>query len=908
MRTVAVRLIAEVGKYKQGMAEAANATKNVTAEMDKAAKAGKLDRLADQAGRMGLGFVAAVGLIANSAATFEQQMSKVKAVSNSTATEMDKLSKAALQAGKDTSFSATEAAQAEEELAKAGISTADILGGALTGSLSLAAAGSLDLAEAADVAAKTMNIFKLSGKDVGHIADVLASAANTSATDVHELGEALKMGGLASAAAGMSLEETIGTLSAFADRALVGSDAGTSLKTMLLMLQTPTGAASKKMEELGISAYDAAGNFIGTTALAGQLQKALGGLTQEERNAALATIFGADAMRAANVLYEVGEKGVKRYTDAVNDQGAAARAAAEKTDNLIGDIERLTGSLETLAIESGSGVNSGLRMLVQMAEKVVDWFAKMPPAISSTLVVLTGLSGVGLLLFSAFVKVRRATAEAVAELRAMGPAGARAADGLERSRKAAVKAAAAYAALQIASNLLHELGPAAADVDQLTKALEAMGKTGAVTGEAARVLGGDLKDFGASVNASQSWWKDIGKSAEDIIPFWKDAFGAFNGGRSFTRAEEDVKAVDEALTQLVNTGHRAEADKAFFRILQQTGVGYAQLSTALPQYTQATYDSKMATDAAAVAQKKAAAQAALLAGGLKKAADEGQTLIEVFDQLHGATLDSDQAMLKANEALAAVKESFKENGKAIEGNSDAALRNRIKIQEAARAAADAAQKRYVETGSLAEANKVYNDYIARLKESLAKEGLKPAVIQAIIDKYAKMPAIVTTDVRITGLEAALAKAKGLGQILGVVGQALAMGRAQPTTSGSAKGHRWGGIDYAMASGGAIEAHYTKSPTVLYGERETGGEAFVPRFGDARRSLGILDKAASWYGHTIMPTSMGTWHAGARNSTTTVVHEHRHTVVLEGRGMLEGFRKQVELRGGNVQNATGARRG
>lgn len=862
VRTVLVRLQADAAKYKSEMRESAAATRGLIAEMDKAAKAGKLDNVADQAGRMGLGFVAAVGLIENAAAKFEKQMSAVDSVTHETAAGMDRLASAALQAGKDTAFSATEAGQAEEELAKAGISTSEILGGALKGSLSLAAAGSLDLAESADIAAKTMNVFGLAGRDVGHIADVLASSANKSATDVHEMGEAIRMGGLAADAAGVSLEETVGTLSAFADRALVGSDAGTSLKTMLMMLQAPSDKAAETMDGLGISAYDAAGNFIGAAQLAGQLQKSLGGLTQEERNTALATIFGADAMRAGNVLYEIGEQGVKRYTDAVNDQGAAAETAALKTDNLVGDVERLTGSLETLAIESGSGVNQGLRLLAQAAEAVVEWMSQMPPVVSTSIVVLAGVVGVSLLLFSAFVKVRRAATEAAAELRAMGPAGAKAADGLERSRKAAIKAAAAYAALQIASELLHELGPAAANVDELTAALERMGKTGTVTGEVSRVLGGDLKDFGASVNAIQSDFFSLGKSVEDIVPFWKDAFGSFNGGRSFTRAQEDVKAVDDALTQLVVTGRRAEADKAFFRILQQTGVGYAQLTAALPQYTQATYDSKVATDGAGQAQKKAASDAALLAGGMKKAAQEGQTLIEVFNELHGAAMDSDKAMLDANEALAAVHDSFKENGKAISGNTDAALKNRIAVGAAAEKAAKAAQARYTETGSLVEANKVYQDYIGRLKESLAKEGLKPAVIQAIIDKYARMPPIVTTQVNIGGNWATKMAAikNSLSGLAANVGIAL---------NATTKHHRWGGIDYAMAGGGALQAHVQTQPTVLYGERETGGaEAYVPKVGNAAHSLSTLSTAAGWYGHTVVPTGQsGAWRPGPSSSGT-----------------------------------------
>lgn len=872
VRTVLVRLAAEASKYKSEMRESKDATRSLITEMDQAAKAGRLDALADQAGRMGLGFVAAAGLVANASAKFEQQMSKVQAVTNATATQMEDLEAAAIAAGKATSFSATQAGQAQEELAKAGISTAEILGGALSGALSLAAAGSLDLAEAADIAAKTMNLFGLKGKDVTHIADVLSAAANKSATDVHEMGEALRMGGLAANAAGMSLEETVGTLSAFADRALVGSDAGTSLKTMLMMLQAPSEKASKLMAKLGIDAYDAGGNFIGTTRLAGELQEALGGLTQEKRNEALATIFGADAMRAGNVLYEVGAEGVRKYTKAVDDQGAAARTAATKTDNLVGDIERLTGAMEAAAIESGSGLNQGLRTLAQAAEAVVEWVGRMPPAISSTLVVVAGLVGVSLLLFSAFVKVRAAGALAAAELRNMGPAGARAADGLDRSRKAAVKAAGAFIALQIASELASNLGPEPAKVDELEQSLAKLGKTGVATGEAQRVLGGDLKDFGADLNAHRSIWADAGRTMEDVIPFWEQAFGMFNGGRSFNRAEENIKAVDEALTNLVKNGHMKEADAAFKQILANSDQSYTELQAMLPGYAKAQFDAKVATDGVAQAQKKAAENADLLKGGLKGAAEAGQSLLDVWDQLHGALLSSDKAMLAANESLAAVRESFKENGKAIEGNSTAALKNRIAIAEAARDAAAAAQARYQETGSLKEANKVYDDYIRKLEESLRKEGLKPAAIKAILAQYAKMPPLVVTTIDV---KTAAAQAKVQALILKVLSLKDKSIRIDADVYWDSHGNlhvpggtqlrRWGGIDYAMAGGGALQAHVQTMPTVLYGERETGGaEAYVPKVGNTAHSLNTLATAASWYGHKVVPTAPAaapTWQAG-----------------------------------------------
>lgn len=123
----------------------------------------------------GAAVAAGAGLAVKAYADFDRELSNVRAVSGATAGEMDRLREAALQAGADTKFSASQAAQAQAELAKVGISTADILGGALRGSLDLAAAGNLDLARAATIAGQAMKIFDLAGRDVGRIADVLAA-------------------------------------------------------------------------------------------------------------------------------------------------------------------------------------------------------------------------------------------------------------------------------------------------------------------------------------------------------------------------------------------------------------------------------------------------------------------------------------------------------------------------------------------------------------------------------------------------------------------------------------------------------------------------------------------------------------------------------------------------------------
>lgn len=319
--------------------------------------------------------IGGIGLAAVKTSTdFNAAMSGVGAVANASAEDLEKLRDSALKAGADTVFSASQAAEAQAELVKAGVSVSDTLGGALTGSLSLAAAGQLELADAATISAQAMNIFGLGGADVSHIADVLAAGANKSAADVKQLGDALRQGGLVASQLGIGLEDTIGTLSLFADNALIGSDAGTSFKTMLQRFNPASKEAAGEMAKLGLSLYDAEGNFVGLEEAAQRLQDAMSGLTQEQRNASMNQIFGADAIRAANLLYEAGAAGIREYTDAVDDQGAAQRMAAAQTDNLKGDIEAFSGAVETSLINLGDLSDSALREITQAGTGLVNVF------------------------------------------------------------------------------------------------------------------------------------------------------------------------------------------------------------------------------------------------------------------------------------------------------------------------------------------------------------------------------------------------------------------------------------------------------------------------------------------------------------------------------------------------------
>ncbi|MEZ3156854.1 phage tail tape measure protein [Microbacterium sp. BWR-S6Y] len=355
-----------------------DASKGIS-ELDRfARKADDLTHVGAAGMVMGGLIAAGVGIAVDRYAEFDQAMSNVVATGDDAKRSQEALRDAALDAGASTVFSATESANAIEELAKAGVSAEDTLAGGLNGALDLAAAGGLGVADAATIMATSMNQFSVSGQDATHVADLLAAGAGKAQGDVSDMSFALAQAGLVANATGLSIEETTGGLSAFASAGLLGSDAGTSFKAMLQRLTPQSAEAQRVMDELGISAYDAGGNFIGLANFAGNLQSSLRSLTPEQRQSALATIFGSDAVRAATILYNQGADGIRKWTGAVDEQGYAANVARTRLDNLRGDIEELGGAIDTALIQSGSGANDSLRALTSTAAGAVSWFGELP--------------------------------------------------------------------------------------------------------------------------------------------------------------------------------------------------------------------------------------------------------------------------------------------------------------------------------------------------------------------------------------------------------------------------------------------------------------------------------------------------------------------------------------------------
>lgn len=335
--------------------------------------------------------VAAGGAATSVAASFDDAMSQVQGALGGASADMDGLRNLALQLGADTVFSATESAQAMVELAKGGLTEAQIKGGALAASMDLAAAGQLNLADAAATTVQMMGSFGLGAGDATRIANALAGAANASSADVSDLTQAMSQCSAQASLAGWSLEDTAAALALFADHGVKGSDAGTSLKTMLQRLAAPTDQAAEAIAAYGLNIRDSNGKMKDISGIADELTGKLGGLSDAERDAALQTIFGSDASRAAAILMQSGSEGLAKYIAATNDATAAETMANAQKGELSWALENMGGAVESASIAFGTALAPAITAVAGVIGNVAEAFASLPAGVQTGIAVVLAL-------------------------------------------------------------------------------------------------------------------------------------------------------------------------------------------------------------------------------------------------------------------------------------------------------------------------------------------------------------------------------------------------------------------------------------------------------------------------------------------------------------------------------------
>lgn len=339
------------------------------------------------------GGITALGAASVSTANeFESSMSQTAGALDIPVDQMENLRELALQVGQDTIFSAKEAGEAMTELAKGGLTEAQIEGGALASTMDLAASSGMELGNAANTVVQVMGAFQLGAEDSAVAVNALAGAAAASSTDVEPLTQALSQVAAQAYNAGWNVQDTTAVLAAFADAGINGSDAGTSLKTMLQRLAAPTDKAAALIEDLGINTRDSNGYMLSASDLAQELQDKLGGLEPAARDAAMQTIFGSDAMRAATVMMSGGSEAIEKYTAATYDMEAASRLANSQMGEGELAMEQLKGSIETALITIGTQLAPVVTDIVNGFTDLVNKFGELDEETQKTIITFAGIA------------------------------------------------------------------------------------------------------------------------------------------------------------------------------------------------------------------------------------------------------------------------------------------------------------------------------------------------------------------------------------------------------------------------------------------------------------------------------------------------------------------------------------
>jgi TP901 family phage tail tape measure protein len=802
-----------------------------------------------------------VGMAVAKYADFDKAMSNTGAAAMATAAEQDALGEAALQAGAKTAYSATEAAAAQEELVKAGQSVSDVITGSLDGALSLAAAGQLQVARSAEIMATTLTQFRLPAEQAAHVSDVLAAGAGKAQGSVDDLALALSYVGPLAGSVGFSLNETAGTIAYFATQGILGEKAGTSLRGVLASLQAPSAVADKEMKKYSISMFDANGNMLSLSGIAEQLRTKLGGLTEQERLAALGRIFGNESLNAATLLYEGGAAAVEKWTGMVDDSGYAAEQAAKRQDNLAGDVEKLGGAFETALIRTGSGANDVLRDMVQIVTSMVDWYGQLPPEVHQGALVFGVLTGAVLLTSGAALGL---TAR-FSELRVQ----------LERNNLSMGKTAAIGGAVGLA-------------LAGVITVVALLAQRQAEARQRAQSYADTLEDGNHRITRSTRELVVSNLQAEQSFLFWSKGSAADAADRlgiSFDTVTDAALGQADAIAELSLYIKAADGDTAALDEVMRTNNmtkleavdAVNTLVVGLREQTDALDEGKRLEEqrAEATAEGVSATQDATQAyiDAADGASDLNSTLQELIDTINEANgvgqdaitsnIDYQDSLAKVDETIRLARESAEGYSLTLDTNTEAGRTNMGMLVDLAKDAEDAARAQFDLDGNTDNYRKTLESSRDALIKRAEDLGYTRDQAEDLADQIFKIPSetewklIADTSRARTQISQFVADSSARTITIGVTTYSKLPGGG---LSVKVAGSPWtaqaeGSVRY-YANGGR-ENHVAQMARAgewrVWAEDETGGESYVPHHPSKRaRSEQIMQETAAILGGVYIP--------------------------------------------------------
>lgn len=771
-QNIVIRLMADTASFETKMAAAGKTASSIGTSMEASGRKSAL--ITSGLTAAGLA-IAAFGVASvKMAADFDQQMSTVQANSGATSAELSQLRQAALDAGASTVYTAAESAGAINDLAKAGMSVSDILSGGLTASLNLAAAGQMDVGDAAEYTSQALTMFHLKGSDATSTADALAAGADKAVGNVSDFGEALNNCGVMANSFGMSMQETVGILGLFAQNGIVGAEAGTQLNSMLMRLSAPSSEAKATMDELGISTHDASGKFVGMSNLAGQLHDKLGKLTDQQRQQAEATMFGSYAIKGAGIIMDAGSNGVDKWTKAVSESGFAAKQASAKTNNLKGDLTMLSSAMGSLMTNIGEGAQGPLRSMTKGMTTLVTAFSGLPAGVQQTMVLMAGLSGV-------LLAVHKAASGLNTSYSGMANSIGLAVDPIQRAKTAVSGLQTAFEMFRgsgmSAADQMDAFGTTASKAELKTAGFKAIGSSvmsllGGPWGIALTVAGAALTAFVAQQQKAKEATEQLQSALEAGSDISSTIAGAYQSvsiaGKDMTYwldkshisltdmtsaamgNRDATDKVNKALREYATSNHSASYVAAQMRkALNRESDAYKEAKEQVKQKAKASKDAVDADGKSASAAKQAANANKELGNSASDASSQIDDLVKSLFGLESGNLTADQAVDQLNQKIGELTDTcqgngivFNQNGDLLDRFSEKGTKTRQALEDIASSAQNAAEKILKQgestnfsSGEIDRANQVLQDARDAIVKQAEASGMSADAANKLADRW-----------------------------------------------------------------------------------------------------------------------------------------------------------------------------
>ena len=378
-----IKLTADLSGFTKGLDKA---MRSVDKMGQKLTKAGKTMSVAFTAPLVGFTTLSVKTFIG-----FDDQMRKVGAIAGATSTELSQLRETALEMGRTTRFSASQAAQGLEFMALAGFDTQQSIN-ALPGVLSLAAAAAMDLGIASEIVTDTMSAFKIEASEAGQVADVFAKLQSIANTNVEQAGAAFSMAAPNARAFGQSLEQTSAMLGIFADAGIKGTRAGTTLNGIFRDLTN--GAENNRVELNGasIALTDQNGEYRSIIDVMADFENALQGLSSSQKTNALGAIFQEEAIKGVNIIMGTGVSRLNELEAALNNsEGASKKMAEEMESGLGGAMRNLRSSVEGLMIQLGDLLAPTIQSISEFLKEAAISFQELDESTRTIIAVFGAL-------------------------------------------------------------------------------------------------------------------------------------------------------------------------------------------------------------------------------------------------------------------------------------------------------------------------------------------------------------------------------------------------------------------------------------------------------------------------------------------------------------------------------------